>query len=340
MKLRFLKIAIKTISIAITLAVLCTISVSAAIPYTSYTYDSYGNAVEAADLYEPEIVINGSEYSSVRLRQPSDMYVALDKIYILDAGNSRVVVLNKDFTIESIIDKITVNGEQQKIQKASGIFVDTEEKIYIADSGGNRVLCLDKTGVVFREILKPESEYFSESVEFLPTKIVVDSAGNFYVKSVGCYQGLVVFDKEMNFKGFYGADLVQTTAEALSDFFWKQFMTEEQREQLANYVPPEMQNFDITSKDFIYTITPAQYFPGSKQKSEMDSIRYLNPRGADRLVNQMSKEAFAQLEYDSRSLNFIDVVYDENGFINLLDGQHGKIYQFDKKGYVSHEHML
>ena len=99
-----------------------------------------------------------------------------------------------------------------------------------------------------------------------------------------------MFNSSFEFSGFYGADLVQTTTEALEDFFWKQFMTETQREALANYVPLEIQNFDVTEKGFLYTITPSRKMEGQQVKTEIDSIRYLNPKGTDRLVNKMSKQ--------------------------------------------------
>ena len=117
--MRFSKIAFKIIAFAIAFAVLCSISVSAAIPYTSFTYDSYGNAVETADLYEPDVVVNGSEFSSIRLKQPTDMFVVSNKVFILDSGNSRIVVLNDNLELERIIDSININGEVQKLQKAS-----------------------------------------------------------------------------------------------------------------------------------------------------------------------------------------------------------------------------
>lgn len=308
---------------------------AAAIPYTSYTYDSYGNAVESADLYEPEAVYTGYDFyaeentAAKTMLQPSDMYAAADHcLYLLDAGNSRVIVLDDSFRYSHTVT-ITENGAPVEFKKAGGIFVDGEGNLYIADESSNRVLCADASGNVFRSITEADSEQFGNGVDFLPQKLVMDNAGNLYIQSTGMYQGLAVFDKSFQFRGFYGADLVQTTSEALSDFFWKQFMTEAQREAMANYVPLEIQNFDVTENGFLYTITPSRKLEGQQEKSEMDSIRYLNPKGTDRLVNKMSETAWDALEKDARSLNFVDICYDEKGFINVVDNAHGKIYQFD-----------
>lgn len=329
--------AIRLALLGITACMLSSVTVSAATgPYTSYTYDSYGNAVESAELYEPEAVYTGNSFleqdESVTVKtmlQPTDMYAADNNcLYILDAGNSRILVLDKNMNYLRTVN-VTIDGAVQEFKKAKGIFVDYEEKIYIADAGGKRVLCADSNGRVFHVIDHVDSEQFGDGVEFLPQKLVMDNAGNLYVQSTGTYSGLVVFDTDFEFNGFYGADLVQTTAEALSDFFWKQFMTETQREAMANYVPLEIQNFDVTEKGFLYTVTPSRKLEGQQVKTEIDSIRYLNPKGTDRLVNKMSKNAWKALEADARSLNFVDICYDETGFINVVDSNHGKIYQFD-----------
>lgn len=295
---------------------------AATIPYTSYTYDSYGNAVESADLYEPEQVIGG-------MITPADMYAAADGyLYVLDSGNSRILVYDQNLQQKNIL-KITEGGAPADFKKARGIYVDNDSNIYIADAGTKRVICADKQGQVFHVIDKVDSKQFADGVEFLPQKLVMDNAGNLYVQSTGTYSGLVVFNQSFEFTGFYGADLVQTTSEALSDFFWKQFMTETQREAMANYVPLEIQNFDVTEKGFLYTVTPSRKLEGQNVKTDIDSIRYLNPKGTDRLVNKMSEQAWKALSEDAKSLNFVDICYDEKGFINVVDNAHGKIYQFD-----------
>lgn len=264
--------AIRLALLGITACMLSSVTVSAATgPYTSYTYDSYGNAVESAELYEPEAVYTGNSFleqddSAIvkTMLQPTDMYAADNNcLYVLDAGNSRILVLDKNMNYRRTIN-ITIDGAVQEFKKAKGIFVDSEEKIYIADAGGKRVLCADSNGQVFHVIDHVDSEQFGEGVEFLPQKLVMDNAGNLYVQSTGTYSGLVVFNADFEFNGFYGADLVQTTAEALSDFFWKQFMTETQREAMANYVPLEIQNFDVTEKDFFIRLRRPENWKGRR----------------------------------------------------------------------------
>lgn len=330
MKVTRLRKALTAGLLAVGTAAMASISTAATVPYTSYTYDSYGKAVASSDVYEPAQVIGGNDIGAGSMIQPTDLFVtAAGDVYILDAGNKRVLVLDSRLQHKRTVDTFTLKGEASALNKPSGLFVDDQGRLYIADTGNNRIVCAGADGAIFQEIGKPASEYFSSSVEFLPTKLVMDRAGNLYVQCTGIYQGAVMFDKAFTFQGFFGSEKVVTTADALSDFFWKQFMTEEQKEAMSNYVPPEIQNMDITANDFIYTITAAQMVPFQNYKMEMDSVRRLNPKSGDTLINKMNKKAYSALEADARRLNFIDVCYDEKGFLNLLDNRKGRLLQFD-----------
>lgn len=313
------------------LMALLSVPVQAQAPYASYTYDSYGEAVEMSAVYEPDQVFTGASWNLGQLIEPQDMIISpKNELHILDSGNDRVVVLDKSLSLVRVIDQFTLEGVESPLNDATGIFVDGDDNLYIADTGNNRVVCADAEGKIFRVLEKPESEYFSDHVEFLPKKLVRDRAGNLYVQCTGIYQGAVIFDNQYTFQGFFGSEKVATTAEAIRDYFWKQLMTEEQKEIMAGYVPSEICNMDITADDFIYTISTAQFVPGEKYKMEMDSIRCLNPKGSDTIVCKMPENAYKAMEFDARQLNFVDVSYDANGFLNVLDNKRGKIYQFDQ----------
>lgn len=313
------------------LVLISTFGASAAVPYTSYTYDSYGNAVTTSHMYEPVSVLSGQDLQVGQLSEPRDMIVSPSgELYLLDSGNGRVIVLDEQLALARMVDTFTLNGAPIELGKPTGLFVDNDGRLYIADPDNQRVLCTDGDGVVLAEIGKPDSEYFSEHVEFLPKKLVRDRSGNLYVQCTGIYQGLVIFDAQYAFQGFFGSEKVATTAEALRDYFWKQMMTEEQKEIMAGYVPTEICNMDITADDFIYTTSTAQLLPGDTIKMEMDSLRCLNPKGSDTIICKMPETAYAAMELDARQLNFVDINYDENGFLNVLDDRKGKIYQFDQ----------
>lgn len=307
----------------------CMASVSAdSVPYASYTYDCDGNVVESGSVYSPMCVINGEGLNVGGFSGPADLFERDGYLYVLDSGNSRIVKtdIRGSFAKEIIPDE---SGEEIDLTKATGIYVDAKERIFIADSGNNAVWVLNADGAAEKKITKPDSEYFDKDIEFLPSRVIGDSVGNIYVQSTGIYDGLCIFDSEYQFTGFFGSEKVKTTSEILTSYFWKQFMTSEQKESMANYVPSEIYSMDISSEDFIYTITPGASLGTLPYKQNSDSIRCLNPKGSDTLKSDAPRNVEAALDSDNLYLNFIDVSYSESGYINLLDNKHGRIYQYD-----------
>lgn len=303
-------------------------SVSAAVPYKSYNYNSYGEVVESANIYEPYWVLNGQSINVEEFIAPSDIFVNKEVLYILDSGNNRIVAYNLEEKISSVF-LITDAGNEVQLNKATGLYVNNSGIMYIADSGNQCVWVTDSLGKVEKKITKPDTEYFADNLEFLPRKVVGDSVGNLYVQCTGVYEGLIIFNKDFKFSGFFGSEKVQTTSELLRSYFWKQFMTKDQKDAMANYVPSEIYSMDMSTENFLYTITPGNLLGGKYFKETPDSIRCLNPKGSDILECFMSKDVERAFNNDNRYLNFIDISYSENGFINVIDNKQGRVYQFD-----------
>lgn len=302
--------------------------VSAAVPYKSYNYNSYGEAVESADIYEPYEVLSGDTLGIGGFNNPNDVFVKSNSLYVLDSGNNRVVIYD---LITKEVKQVSVTEKSQSVEiaKSTGIYVDNDNRMFIADSGNQCVWVCEENGNVITKITKPNTDYFEEALEFLPRKVVGDSVGNIYVQCTGVFEGLIIFSSEYNFSGFFGSEKVQTTSDILRNYFWKQFMTSEQREAMSNYVPSEIYSMDMSSDNFLYTITPGNLVGGNYFKETPDSIRCLNPKGSDILESTMSKDVERSFNNENRYLNFIDISYSENGFINVIDNKQGRIYQFD-----------
>ena len=322
---------IKTLIVILAMSVFLVViapGASAAVPYKSYNYNSYGEAVETADVYAPIDVLSGEKIGVGSLLNPSDVFIKQNTLYILDSGNNRLISYDlATKTAKELL--ITENQAEIKLEKATGIYIDANGIIYIADSGNQCVWVADSNGNIETKITKPKNEYFEEALEFLPRKVVGDSVGNIYVQCTGVYEGLIIFDIRHSFCGFFGSEKVQTTSDILRNYFWKQFMTSEQKEAMANYVPSEIYSMDISADNFIYTITPGNLVGGAYFKETPDSIRCLNPKGSDILENNMSTDVKRAFENENRYLNFIDICYAENGFINVIDNKQGRVYQFD-----------
>lgn len=304
------------------------IAASATVPYVSYNYNCDGEVVESSNIYKPDRALGGVDFGVGDFYEPTDMYIRDRQLYVLDSGNNRIVVCDTDaFTAKEVY--VYENGTEVQITKSTGIYVDRVGRIFIADPENKCVWVTYDDGNVLCRVEKPESEYFDQALEFLPKRVVGDSVGNIYVQCTGVYEGLVIFDSTYSFTGFYGSEKVQTTAQLLQSYFWKQFMTSEQKEAMSNYVPSEIYNMDISDDDFMYTITPGSLAPGGKSKQEPDSIRCLNPKGSDILDTYMPANIEQIFEADNRYLNFIDIVYSDTGYINVLDNKQGRIYQLD-----------
>ncbi len=309
------------------LSLLFSLQSAATVPYSSYNYDSNGDVVESADIYEPSTVLSGEMLGIGDFIDPADIYCEEETLYLLDSGNNRVVAIN---LVDNTADFVTVKeGENEvTLSKDGSIFIDKDKTVFITDSGNQCIWLCDLQGNVFDKITKPNSEFFADSVEFLPKKIIGDAVGNIYVQCTGVYEGLVIFDKDREFSGFFGSEKVSASSSVLSSYFWKQLMTAEQKETMANYVPKEILSMDISADNFLYTITPASSY--GSVKGEADTIRCLNPKGTDILESFMSREVKNAFNFDNRYLNFIDIAFSDSGYINLLDNRQGRVYQFDK----------
>ena len=72
--------------------------------YTTYTYDTDGNAVDSPEAYEFFKEYTGAAFGVGDLKSPSDIFIdASKKIYITDSGNNRIVILNPDFSLKKVL---------------------------------------------------------------------------------------------------------------------------------------------------------------------------------------------------------------------------------------------
>lgn len=298
----------------------------------AYTYDSWGNAVEVPSGYEATLSF-GTEKAAV-LKSPMDMYACGDKLYVLDAGNNRIVIYNADFKPEKIIDKfyITENGTKSltELNEAQGIFVTSDGRIYIADTANARVIICNTDGMVKTVLTKPETENFPDSLQFKPINVLVDDADNTYVLADGFYYGAIVYDAEGNYKSFYGASKVKVTASLIADRFWRKFMTGKQLDYTRNYLPATFTSFDIDSKNFIYTVTA----------DKSGAIRQLNYLGNDIFSVEQGPDPLDKSVYGDRTpqyiggtwynTSFADIAVSEEDFVYVLDRTNGRVFQYDK----------
>ncbi len=297
--------------------------------HADYRYDYFGNAIPSQYSYVAETDYNGLQLGVGAFNTPTDLYVSGDnRIFIMDAGNDRIVVLNGEYEVEKVIDEFRMDGEAVSVKGVTGIFVHTDGLMYLADKAAGRILVADETGKVVRCITRPESTLLEENstTTFLPRKVLVDSRDIMYMLSENSTQGAYMIDAGGEFLGFYGRNEVQLTFRRVYELTMRRFASEEQRSKMQNFIPVEFTNFDIDGQGFIYTVTAYSERPESD-----DMIKKLNPLG-----NNIYTDPYYSWgdmpEGNTYHTAYTDIAVDQEGFAYALDAYSGRIFWYDNVG--------
>ena len=307
-------------------------SASALYQGKDYQYDDYGNSIAAPAAMSVDRVIDGTDLGVGPLREPDDIFIdAGQNIYLCDTGNDRVLVFDKNWKLLREIAQVRIEGEEQFLRSPSGSFVDADGMLYLCDTGNGRVLKL-KGDTVLCQYTMPKTELIDQNDEFKPEKVVVDTTGCVYVVAYGIYQGMLAYDNDGTFTGFFGSNKVEPTVSVLIEFTWKKLFTKEQRESMTRIIPVEYANAFIDSKNFVYTATP-------NSNTSLNEVKKLNALGNNILTNTSydtlyDKNDFGDLESNHEQgkkidSSIVDVHADADGIITLLDQTRGRLFQYD-----------
>ncbi|MDE7302417.1 MAG: NHL repeat-containing protein [Oscillospiraceae bacterium] len=312
-----------------------TVNVSALETYDPYSYDRWGDPVASQAGYTAEKYVDGETIGCGSLFEPADLFISHDDLmYIADKGNNRIVITDLDFNFVREMKEFSYNGETLTLKKPTGVYVDQYTgNIYVCDTENDRVIKCDTDGNVDRLFTKPDSELYDQNLTYNPAKVLVDKAGNVYVIVKSQTKGAVMFDVNGEFLGFYGANRVEATAEVLANAFWNLIGTEAQRERRAKQTPIGFSNFDIDDDGFIFTVTESQ-------EVDTDLVKKLNPRG-DNILDSLGAADMtfgdippAYYSIYSKKSSLTDIDLGPNGELNILDFQHGRIFQYDKECWL------
>ena len=298
---------------------------SAAIPVSaldrdySYTYNTYDEATTVSNPYYIKKSVAG-----LGLNTPRDVKVYNDEIYILDSGNNRIVVLNKDYTYLKEIILTYADGKKFDAKELTGIFISSST-IYTVDRTNECIVKSDTNGNIIKVFYCPEKIKEKGDVSFIPTKCVVDGAGYIYILLENEYRGFMVLDAEGNFSTYYGSAKVTVTAQVLKNTLWRSFMTEEQISKTSQYVPGGYADVEIDENGFIYAARGVS-------DSTKETVCKLNSSGDNVLIY---KDTFGDYDLlENNSTQFISVTVDDNGFIAALDKTGKKIFRYTPEGYL------
>ena len=325
----------------------------------NYLYSFDGKPVQAPLAYKPIRVLGAADLGLDTAFQPSDIYVRNEYLYIVDKGGNRVIVVDEDYQVVSIIKDlvgapalytyvVNANGEAVQDQEMlshsknalyapEGIFVDEEGTLYISDTQNRRIVVCDMYGNVSKCIQGVDVKVIDDYI-FKPLKIVVDRTGSFQVTAYAVNRGLLEIDNDGNFRSFIGAPPVQYDA---TDWFWRLIATDEQKKKLVKYVPTEYSNINIDDRGFIYatisTIDSMELMSainGDNVQGSLAPVKKLSPSGSDVLRRNGENPPVGDLEFDFRSSpQIVDVAVDnESGRYTILDQRNGRFFTYDPDG--------
>ncbi len=303
----------------------------------TYTYDYWGDVQYSPDVYE----VVGS-YTAVdfgldkKMTSPQGLFVYEDYIYICDTNNNRILELQRtgatEIKLVREITEFTGDVEVTTFNAPHDIAVD-EEYFYIADKSNGRVLKLTKDLEYVMSFTKPTDATFDQAMEFLPHKIVIDTAGRVYCIATNVNKGLIKYEPDGTFVGFVGATPASYN---FMDYVWKKIATKAQRAQMENFVPTEYDNIYIDHEGFIYTtttnVTEVEIDNGS-----VDPVRRLNMMGSDILIRNGNWVICGDIWIDnaggfSGPSLLTDVTAFENESYVVLDRNRGRLFGYDDQG--------
>ncbi len=300
-------------------------AVCAAQPDRTYTYEE-NQPVPSTNAYQVKVVIDETLMGVTPMSDPRDIFVDNnDQTYILDAGNCRVLVLDKDYHCIKELKDFTYEGQPTTLAAgAQGLFYREENQcLYIADTENDRVLVSDMEGNVKKIFQKPVDELLDPTVPYKPKKIIVDNMGIMYITSGNINTGALLVDSANNFLGFYGTNKLKMTAAMQMEHFWRSILSDAANAQSqVSFQPVEFNNLFWSEDRFVYTVSPLV-------ESVATPISKLNALGNN--VFPQSVDLFTLTkERKIKGTVLTDITVDNEGAFTIVDITSGHLFQYDE----------
>lgn len=306
---------------------------AAELPYTTYNYNYWQDIVYAPAAYEPDFSVSGKDLSYNgepigAFVTPQDLCVSPDGlIYLADTGNNRIVIMDDKMTeVKKIITGFDNAGTEDSFKQPTGVAVSEKNQLYIADSQNRRIVVLNEDGTLARIVDNPTAEVLDEGFVFVPLKVSVDYADRIYCVAQNMFEGIMVFETNGQFTGFFGTINVEIT---LWERFWRKIASKEERAKSQLFIPTEFTGIDIDPDGFVYA--------SNIDPNGVQGVRRLNPRGEDVIKKGVKQNLGGDLQIDgttdySGPSQFVDVVYRDNGIYSCMDRKRGRVFTYDHEG--------
>jgi len=254
---------------------------------------------------------------SGRMKDPRDIFLHEDHIYVADTGNNRILKLSKDGSLEDIF----YGPEEDPLFRPEGVFVHERGSIFIADTGNRRIVHLSAEGEFIEQFTKPDSEMLEEYFTFEPTKVIVTPTGYIYTIK---YPSIMIIDAYNRFRGFFGQIDIGFD---LKDVIMRLVASEEQKRFIRDRLTSNYLNITLGGDGLIYATSRA---------SVEGEIKKLNAIGKNLFVLEGDRSSFGEITYDTEEEAvypiFEDLAVDDRGMITAVEKISGKLYQYDQEG--------
>ena len=275
----------------------------------------------------------------------------------VSGANNRVLVVNADGVathiaqnncvnvikggaVESVITGYEFGGESVTFAAVNGVeglalnYVcdgtkranqRVQRQLCIADSQDNLIV-LNSELVVTRVTRDADSEVLGTNFDYTPKKVAVDYAGRIYCVVQNKVQGIMVFETNGDFTGYFGTIEVSISA---WDKFWRKLATKEERSKQQLFIPTEFTGIDIDQEGFVYAT--------NVDEAGTQAVRRLNPKGEDVIRMGANANLGGDIAINGTSQyagasKIVDVVYRDKGVYSLLDAKRGRIFTYDHEG--------
>lgn len=301
----------------------------------AYNYAPWGESIVSAQSMSVPRVVDNSNFvdvnnqrAPIQLGDLRDIKVYNDRIYVSDATNNKIIILNEKYEYLGVFP--TRDEETHKLNSPQGIFIQNDI-IYIADSNNNRVVAFDlNTEDIVVEVTKPENEPAFEKILFRPTKVVVDRTGRLNVIAQDIFEGIMEFDNEGNFARYFGSKQIKMS---VVEAILYAFASKSQKEKMALKLQTSFTSIDIDDFGYVYAVS---------RLDATDPVQKINFKGKNILketgyVDVVGDAIFQELDdrVATGPSSIIDVtVHDSNNKYSILDNKRNRIFTYDAEGYL------
>ncbi len=354
------KSLVKVLLLALTLVLIFgSVNVLAFNAYDTYTYSIDGEPLKSPTAYEAldsfdSLSIDLVKNTGKKLNEAEDIFADEDgKLYIADKKNNRIVILNKSYQFESVIEswQDAETGDTHTFNAPKGVFVSKRNianvddeymgsYIYVCDTDNNRVVVFNHDLEHVKTIARPDTPLL-EAGEYKPRAVAVDKYGRIFIVSETATQGIIVLSSDGEFTGFIGTQKVTVS---FIDTVLNQFKSEEERENSFKNVSATYNNITVDDDGFVYATTndieySSQLSSITSKTADYSPVKKYNSTGKEILKRNgffdPGGEVVTNLGQLSPVLSsIIDITLGPEGSWTILDSSSSRqrIFTYDSDG--------